>query len=163
MTEFDLPPESAPPGPLIRLVHDQRVAFLVVGAINTVIGFAIFIASSETAGQFVDHRFGKVAGSVVTVAITHVGSVLCAFVMHRRFVFHVRGHVLRDLVRFWSVYLAAGAINFVALPVLVEFGLHRIPAQVIIVAFNTLLSYFGHRHFSFRRAAADAQDERSRT
>ncbi len=35
MSEFDLPPESAPPGPLIRLVHDQRMAFLVVGAINT--------------------------------------------------------------------------------------------------------------------------------
>jgi putative flippase GtrA len=163
MTEFDLPPESAPPGPLIRLVRDQRVAFLVVGAINTVIGFAIFIACSESVGHFVDHRFGKVAGSVVTVVITHVGSVLSAFVMHRRFVFHVRGHVLRDLVRFWSVYLAAGAINIVALPVLVEFGLHRIPAQVIIVASNTLLSYFGHRHFSFRRAAADTKNETSRT
>ncbi|MDT5139671.1 MAG: hypothetical protein QOD58_3933, partial [Mycobacterium sp.] len=43
MTEFDLPPEAAPPGPLIRLIRDQRVAFLIVGAINTVIGFAIFI------------------------------------------------------------------------------------------------------------------------
>ena len=57
MTEFDLPPESAPPGPLIRLIHDQRVAFLVVGAINTVVGFAIFIvarkawATSSTTGS----------------------------------------------------------------------------------------------------------------
>ena len=107
MTEFDLPPESAPPGPLIRLVHDQRVAFLVVGGINTVVGFAIFVACSETVGHLVDHRFGKVAGSLVTLGITHVLGVLFAFVMHRRFVFRVRGHVLRDLVRFWSVYLTA--------------------------------------------------------
>ena len=42
-------------------------------------------------------------------------------------------------------------INVVALPVLVELGLHRIPAQAIILAPATLLSYFGHRHFSFRR------------
>jgi putative flippase GtrA len=158
MTEFDLPPESAPPGPLMQLIHDQRVAFLVVGGINTVVGFAVFIAASESVGHFVDHRFGKVVGSLVTLGITHVLAVLFAFVMHRWFVFRVRGQVLRDLLRFWSVYLAAAGINFVALPVLVELGLDRIPAQVIIVASTTLLSYFGHRHFSFRRSVADTHD-----
>ncbi|MGA7054801.1 MAG: GtrA family protein [Mycobacterium sp.] len=163
MSEFDLPPESAQDGPLIRLFHDQRVAFLVVGVINTIVGFSIFIALSDSVGQLVDHRLGKVAGSLVTLGITHVLSVLFAFVMHRRFVFRVRGHMLRDLARFWSVYLTAGAINFVALPVLVELGMSRIPAQAIIVASTTLLSYFGHRHFSFRRSATDTRDETSRT
>jgi putative flippase GtrA len=161
VTEFDLPPESAPPGPLIRLFNDQRVAFLVVGGINTVVAFAIFIACSESVGHFVDHRLGKIAGALVTLAIAHVLSVLFNFAMYRRFVFRVRGHVLRDLARFWSVYLTAGAINIVALPVLVELGLYRIPAQALIVAVTTLLSYFGHRHFSFRRSAADTRDERS--
>ena len=163
MSEFDLPPESAPPGPLVRLVHDQRMAFLVVGAINTLVAFGIFVACSESVGHYVDHRLGKVPGSLVTVGISHVLTVLFAFVMHRRFVFRVRGHVLRDLMRFESVYLTALAINAVALPVLVELGLARIPAQAIIVASTMLLSYFGHRHFSFRRGAADTQDETSRT
>ncbi len=163
MTEFDLPPETAPAGPLIRLVRDQRVAFLVVGGINTVVGFGIFAACSLTVGHAIDQRFGKVAGSLVTLVITHVLAVLFAFVMHRRFVFRVRGHVLRDLVRFESVYLTGGAINIVALPVLVELGMDRIAAQAIIVAFGTVLSYFGHRHFSFRRGTADTQDGTSRT
>lgn len=162
MSEFDLPTNLAPPGPLIRLVHDQRVAFLVVGGINTVVGFAFFIACSVTVGHVVDHRFGKVAAALVTVGIAHVLAVLFAFVMHRRFVFRVRGHVLGDLVRFWSVYLTALGINVVVLPVLVELGLHRVAAQAIIVASTTLLSYFGHRHFSFRRDAA-APDEASHT
>jgi putative flippase GtrA len=135
----------------------------VVGGINTIVGFAIFIACSESVGHLVDHRFGKVAGSLVTLGITHVLAVLFAFAMHRRFVFRVRGQMLRDLTRFWSVYLTAGGINFVALPVLVELGLQRIPAQAIIVASTTLLSYFGHRHFSFRRSNADAHDAKSRT
>jgi putative flippase GtrA len=163
VSEFDLPPESAPPGPLIRLVHDQRMAFLVVGAINTLVAFGIFVACSESVGRYVDHRLGTVPGSLVTVGIAHVLTVLFAFVMHRRFVFRVRGHVLRDLVRFESVYLTALVINAVALPVLVELGLARIPAQAIIVASTMLLRYFGHRHFSFRRGAADTQDETSRT
>lgn len=163
MSEFDLPHESEPSGPLIRLVHDQRVAFVVVGVINGIVGFGIFVACSVTVGRLVDHLFGKVAGSLVTVVIMYVLSVLFAFVMHRRFVFRVRGHVLRDFLRFWSVYLTAIGINAVALPVLVELGLPRIPAQAIIVVFNALLSYFGHRHFSFRRTANDALGETSRT
>jgi putative flippase GtrA len=162
MTEFDLPSEAAPPGPLIRLVRDQRVAFLVVGGINTIVGFAIFVACSVSVGHLVDHRFGKVAGSLVTVGISHVLTVLFAFVMHRQFVFRVRGHVLRDLVRFESVYLTALGINAVVLPVLVELGMRRIPAQAIILAFTILLNYFGHRHFSFRRAATGTRDETSR-
>jgi putative flippase GtrA len=156
MTEFDLPAETAPPGPLIRLVNDQRVAFLVVGGINTVAGLSFFVACSVTVGQLVDHRFGKAAAALVTLGVAHVLAVLFAFVMHRRFVFRVRGHVLRDLVRFWSVYLTALGINIVTLPLLVELGLNRIVAQGIIVACSTLLSYFGHRHFSFRRSSADA-------
>lgn len=156
MSEFDLPPESAPPGPLIRLVHDQRMAFLVVGGINTIVGFAIFVACSETVGHFVDRRFGTIAGSLVTVSISHVLAVLFAFVMHRRFVFRVRGHVLRDLARFESVYLTTFGINAVGLTVLVELGLHRIPAQAIIWLPTLLLNYVGHRYFSFRRSAADA-------
>jgi putative flippase GtrA len=162
MTEFDLPLEAAPPGPLIRRVRDQRVAFLIVGAINTVVGFGIFVACSETVGHIVDRRFGQLAGSLVTVGISHVLSVLFAFVMHRRFVFHVRGHVLLDLMRFESVYLTALGISAVALPALVELGLNRILAGAIITAATTLLSYFGHRHFSFRRNAADVHGEASR-
>ena len=146
----------------LRGRDDQpHLAFLVVGAINTLVAFGIVVACSESVGHYVDHRLGTVAGSLVTVGISHVLTVLFAFVMHRRFVFHVRGHVLRDLVRFESVYLTALVINAVALPLLVELGLARIPAQAIIVTSTMLLSYFGHRHFSFRRDAADTQDETS--
>ncbi len=36
------------------------------------------------------------------------------------------------------------------------------PAQAIILVSTTVLSYFGHRDFSFRRGRADTQDETSR-
>ncbi len=162
MTEFDLPPESAPPGPLIRLVRDQRIAFLLVGGINTAVGFGIFVACSQTVGHFVDRRFGAIAGTLVTIVISHILSVLFAFVMHRRFVFRVEGHVLRDLLRFESVYLTTFGINAVGLLVLVELGVHRIPAQAIVFVPTLLLNYLGHRYFSFRRSPAGTQDESPR-
>lgn len=162
MSEFDLPPEQAPPGPLIRFARDQRVAFLIVGAINAVVGFAIFVVCSMSIGRLVDHQFGKIAGSLVSLAIMYVLSVSLAFIMHRRFVFRVRGHLMRDFVRYWGVYLTALSFNAVTLPVLVELGMARIGAQALVVIATPVVSYFGHRYFSFRRGVADAPDETQR-
>lgn len=160
MSESPTSPNSSSPGLLSRLIRDQRLLFLVVGGINTVIGFGIFVACSESVGRFVDQRFGTLAGTLVTIAISHPLGVLFAFAMYRRFVFRVRGHVVRDLMRFWSVYLARLGFSVIALPVLIiQFGLNRVPAQAILLVFGTAVSYFGHRHFSFRRATADNRDE----
>ncbi|PWB96354.1 GtrA family protein [Salinibacterium hongtaonis] len=139
------------PGPLLRLVRDRRIAFLLVGGANTAIGFAFFVFFDLTVGAYVDENVNRVAGSLATLACAHVLSVLCAFVLYRRFVFRVTGHVWRDLARFEMVYLVSIGINAVVLPVLVQFGIERILAQAMILVVTTLISYFGHQHFSFRR------------
>jgi putative flippase GtrA len=78
--------------------------------------------------------------------------VLCAFVLHRRLVFRVTGNVLVDLVRFEMVYLGGLGINAILLPVLVEVAqLPVIMSQFLIVSVTALVSFFGHKHFSFRR------------
>ena len=88
-------------------------------------------------------------GRVHTAAI----QVLCAFVLYRRFVFRVTGHVWLDLARFEVVNLASLAVNSVALPFVVEvIGLTAIPAQLLITSVTMLISVFGHRGFSFRRS-----------
>jgi putative flippase GtrA len=139
---------QGPPGPLLRLFRDQRVLFLMVGATNTVVGYGWFV--------LFDFTIGRVWGYLASLAFAHVFSVLCAFVLYRRFVFRVRGHVLRDLGRFELVYLVSITINFVLLPVLVQFAhLQPLLAQALIVLVTTLISYFGHRGFSFRRPAEE--------
>lgn len=138
--------QSAPDGLLLRLIKDRRVAFLIVGMINTGVGFLWFILFELT--------IGKLWGYMATLLFAHVASVLCAFVLHRRFVFRVRGHIWLDLARFESVYLVALGVNAVLLPVLVEFAkIPPIPAQALIVFVTTMVSYFGHSRFSFRRKA----------
>ncbi|HAM27484.1 MAG TPA: GtrA family protein [Microbacteriaceae bacterium] len=134
------------PGPLLRLIRDRRVAFLIVGSVNTAVGYGWFVLFEFTIGRF--------WGYLASLAFAHVFSVLCAFVLYRRFVFRVRGHVWRDLGRFELVYLVSISINFVLLPLLVEFGhLPPLLAQALIIFVTTIISYFGHRGFSFRRPA----------
>lgn len=135
---------SGPDGPLLRLIKDRRIAFLIVGSINTIVGFGWFTLFAYTIGQ--------VWGYMAALGFAHVASVLCAFVLYRRFVFRVRGRVLRDLLRFEMVYLTALAVNAVLLPLLVEVGkIQVLLAQAMIVVATTLVSYFGHRYFSFVR------------
>ncbi len=140
-----VPDEALTPGPLLRLISDQRVAYLIVGAFNTVNGFVIFVAAQHVLGT-------SFPGYMTSLLISHVIGVLCAFVLHRRFVFRVRGHVWLDLARFEVVNLAALGTNAVLLPLFVEVaGLPVILAQFAAGGLTVIGTYFGHRMFSFRR------------
>jgi putative flippase GtrA len=139
------------PGPLLSVVKNEKIAFVLVGMANTGIGFLFFV--------LFEYTVGVLFGYLVTLACAHVASVLCAFVLYRHLVFRVRGHVWRDLARFELVYLAALAVNFVMLPLLVELAhIPPIPAQALIVFVTAMISYFGHKGFSFRRPAVKEQD-----
>jgi putative flippase GtrA len=138
---------SGPPGWLLRVIRDQRVAFLIVGAINTVVGFTTFAAFLVLLGE---SRY------LVALACAHVVSVLIAFVLYRFVVFRVRGHLLADLWRFETVYLLALAVNFVLLPLLVEIvHLPVLLAQALIVTVTSVMSWVGHKNFSFRRPVSE--------
>ncbi len=144
--------EAPKPGLLLRLIRDQRVAFLLVGAFNTGVGFLLFLLFSATVGHAVEPAIGMEAASIVTLVCAHVVAVVLAFVLHRYVVFRVRGHFWLDLLRFQAVYLVSFAINLVALPLLVLAGLHRVVAQLLITVVTAVVSWFGHKYFSFRRA-----------
>ena len=138
---------SGPPGWLLRVVRDQRVAFLVVGGINTVVGLLAFAAFLVLLGQ---QRY------LTVLVCAHVVSVLIAFVLYRFVVFRVKGHLLADLWRFETVYLSALAVNLVLLPLLVELAhLPVLLAQALIVVVTSVMSWLGHKNYSFRRRLAD--------
>jgi len=117
----------------------------MVGVVNTAFGFAVFAALQLTIGAQVHY--------LVVLLISHVVSVLEAYVLQRRLVFRVSGRWWRDLARFWSVYLVALGVNLVALPLLVELmHVSVLPAQAMVMLGTALGTYLAHRHFSFRRA-----------
>ena len=145
------PPARMPgvPGPLFRLIRDQRVAFLIVGGMNTAIGTVWFVL-------FLWLFPHGTAGYLGALACAHVAAVLCAFVLYRRFVFRATGHALRDLARFELVNLSTLGFNFAALPLLVEiFGWPVLLSQLVITGAVVVYSWFAHRAFSFRRSAAE--------
>ena len=132
----------------------QGTRFVAVGVVNTAFGYGLFAILEITVGATIPYLY--------LLLVAHVISVLEAYVLQRRFVFQVQGLWLRDLLRFWSVYLVALAINVVALPLLVEVvELPVLLAQALILMTMTLGTFVAHRSYSFRRPSkppADAEE-----
>lgn len=129
---------------LRTLLRDRRVAFTIVGGINTLNGFLLYVL-----------LYGVFSFPyAVALPTAYVLAAVCAFYLHRRFVFRVTGHVVRDLVRFLLVNAGGLALNELLLTLAVEVvGLNPILGQLVSGALTMVVSFIGHREFSFRRSS----------
>ena len=123
--------------------------FVLVGGFNTLLGYGLFVVLQLGFGKNV--HWGYLLSLYLSWAIASI----VAFVLHRRFTFRIsgRGHLVRDFLRFEAVNAVSLAANTILLPLLVELG-HLVPifAQALIVVVTTIVSYVGHKFFSFRRS-----------
>lgn len=150
------PAAEETPGPLLRLVSDRRIAFLLVGGFNTAFAFALFVGFHLLLGN------GWFRNELALLC-TNVVSILVAFVLHRHLVFRVRGHLWLDLARFVTVNLGMIGANFVLLPLFVHvIGMDAVLSQLIITLLTVTASYLGHSLFSFRRGPATTKEAGAR-
>lgn len=127
-----------------NLIADERVRFLVVGGFNTGFAYALFV------GLFL--AFAHAVHYLVLLTLGHLVSTLVAFVMHRNLVFRVSGPWWRDLRRYVFVNGLMLLLNLFVLPLLVLVSpAGPIAAQAVFVALVVVVSYLGHKHFSFHR------------
>ena len=142
------PGVNGPPGWLLTVVTDRRIAFLLVGGANTVLGGLWFVVFDALVGTL-----WTPLGHYIALALTYIAAILCAFVLYRTVVFRVHGHWWLDLVRFSSVYVGAFAANIFLFAVLFHLlGLPPLSAQLVNIVIVALLSYVLHGRFSFRRS-----------
>jgi putative flippase GtrA len=137
---------STPAERLKRLLSSQKVAFVIVGGINTAVGFLAFVAWITVLG---DRFYG------LAVALAYSVSIIVAFILHRTFVFKVRGSTVRDFLGFVAVNSTGLGMNLVGMLVAVGLlGIPPIPAQILVLGLVAVSSFYGHRHISFRRTPA---------
>ena len=129
-----------------KLISDKRVSFLLVGGFNTLLGFSIY--TLLTMWVFHDLKFGYLISLVISYAV----GITVGFFLYRRFVYKVNGKIFSDFVKFTSVYLFSITLNLILLPAFVQLtAIGPVLAQAIVLVITTLVSYFGHGYFSFRR------------
>ncbi|HEU0044473.1 GtrA family protein [Sphingomonas sp.] len=127
-------------------MSDRPLRFLVVGGINTVVGIATFPALQWAFPPLVRHY-------MAALLIAQAVSLLFAYTTQKLLVFRTRGGGLAEFAKFCSFYLGIYALNWAALPLLVEVvGLKPWVAQVGFVVATVIGSWFFHSRLTFRSA-----------
>jgi putative flippase GtrA len=132
--------EGAPTGWLARVrrhaaAHEEKLRFLVVGGWNTVFSMAVLWVFERLvpydAGSALGAAVGVVAAKQIVLTASWIVGVTHNLFTFKLLVFRTRGDWLKEYVRMYGVY----AVTFVVQSVLVVM----------------VLSYLGHKYFTFRR------------
>lgn len=130
-----------------HLLADERFRFLAVGGFNTVLAYGLFVLFD----RLFDGRY------LLALGLAYLIATIVAFVLHRRLTFGVTGRqsLIADFLRFESVYVVMLVVNAGLLALLIDVaGWPSYLAQAMSIVVTTLISYLGHKFFSFRRRAA---------
>lgn len=123
--------------------HRNKIEYLLVGGINTVIGLSAFPALYFLTRSYKPHY-------MVVLAISQILCVTIAFFTNKYFVFRTKGNHLSEYMKFSAFYSAYFVINLIVMPVLVEMaGMSPVKSQILISIGIIISSYFWHSKITF--------------
>jgi len=132
-------------GPVVRLYSRRReqILYLVVGGWNTLFGYGVWAGLQYLLGSHVHY--------LVVVVLSWPIAVLNAYLGYRLVVFHSHGPLLAELPRFSLVYVATLIANLALLPLALNaLPLNIYVIQAVFTAAVVVVSYLGHKYYSFR-------------
>ncbi len=125
---------------------ERPLRFAAAGIANTIFGVGIYPLLLWAVPAFRTHY-------LVALGIAQVVSLCFAFATYKLGVFRTRGNVAREFGAFASFYLVNYAVNWIALPLLVEVGgVHPVIAQLGFAFVIIVTSWFWHSRVTFRTA-----------
>ena len=131
----------------------QLIRYVLIGASNTLIGYLVYAtltAIFTRITSFYPYVFAAISANLVNITVSFLG--------YKWFVFKTKGNYLAEWLRAMAVYTTSITITTIALPLLVGLLRHTTPfpraspylAGAIICAASVTMSFFGHKHFSFK-------------
>ena len=139
----------------------QLFRYLLVGGWNTIFGYTCFFLIN----RWLTHKMS--AYSYIAASLSsNLISITVSFLGYKWFVFRTKGHYLREWLRTLMVYSASVIFSTLALAPMVGLIRHTTRYQTqapyiagaVVAIFTVLSSFFGHRHFSFRRASTKIEE-----
>lgn len=136
----------------------EKLRYLLVGGFNTVLAYALLNALDWLFGYInKKYELGLVSEAVANAALLlqYVITINISVVTMRYYVFRSTGNWKKEFAKAWSVYIFLYLINAPIMTLLmVIFGLKTWAAQGIYLTFSTIITFFLHKYFSFRKKSA---------
>ncbi len=119
---------------------DMKVRFLFVGVLNTAVGYGLYALCIYMGMHY---ALAQLVSSVI--AIAH------SYLWNKYFTFRTPDKSMKELFRFLAVYLAGYLLNLLILFICITLlKMNSYLGGILGLAVTTLLSYFGHKTFSFK-------------
>jgi putative flippase GtrA len=158
MQSTEQPSQSRFAGTPVRHIPPRQFGrYLLVGVWNTAFAYTAYAIFTKVLDKFVPQSYmlASILSSLLNITVSFLG--------YKWFVFKTKGNYLREWVRCVGVYGGTMAVGLALLPIMVfvlrhRFGLqHQAPyiAGALLTGFTVIVSFFGHKHFSFRAARSE--------
>lgn len=129
--------------------HEEKLRFLVVGVWNTGLSTAMLWVLENT----IPHDPANVVQKQLILTLVWVIAVTQNFFTFKLLVFRTKGNWLREYVKMYITYAAAFVVQSVLIQSLsAYFGLTMFLANIPVIFIVTIMSYLGHKYFTFRHA-----------
>jgi putative flippase GtrA len=143
-----------------RVPHGQFIRYLLVGGWNTLFGLALYSGLTYLLTRHVKYAY------MFAFILSNIIGISVAFIGYKLFVFRTKGNWLREYLRCFSVYGTAMGINFLLLPIAKTVFDHILSnklwapyaAGALLTGVTVIISFFGHRHFSFKPQKVTADE-----
>jgi putative flippase GtrA len=140
----------------------QVLRYLVVGAGNTLFGYACYAILVAFYSRQLPSRYLPIAVDLASVTATPIG-VTVSFLSYKFFVFRTSGNYLREWLRCFLVYGSATIPGLFALPILTKVLyassiFHNVApylAGAIVMGGTAIYTYLAHKSFSFSRSRSE--------
>lgn len=128
----------------LSLTHSEQLRYLLVGGVNTVVGYLIGVGTYEL---LFEHSNIWVVGFAANIM-----AITFSFVMYKLLVFKTTGNWLREYISCYVVYGAMAMVGVVLLWLFAEkLDLSIWIAQGLVIGCTVSLSYIGHKKFTFKK------------
>jgi len=126
-----------------HLYDSKPLRFLVTGGWNTAFSY-ISLASLY-------YLLSAKMHYMVIMVIATIINITNAYICHKLFVFKTKGNYIREYIRYYAVYAVPAGLSFLFFPFCIEvLKINFYFTQAILTFVTVFISYFGHKHVSFR-------------
>ena len=146
-----------------HIPREQLVRYLLVGAWNTLFGYGCFFLCAHLFLHLLAST-PSIAAAVASVVSMTI-NITVSFFGYKLAVFRTKGNFLREYLRSFLVYIPSLILNGVAIGPLTTLLEQIQPSRehksayiagAILAFITVVMSFFGHKHISFRDRSAES-------